>query len=63
LTMENLSASVNNFLQFNKYEILEGKWKISHQQAVEKAEKEYDTFNKHQLIESDFDRLVKKIVK
>jgi hypothetical protein len=25
LTMENLSASVNNFLQFNKYEILEGK--------------------------------------
>jgi len=63
LTMENFAESVNIFLNFNKYELLEGKGKVSHQQALKKAEKEYEIFNKHQLIESDFDRLVKNLKK
>ncbi len=63
LMMKDLAESVNNFLNFNKYEILEGKGKISRHQALQKAEKEYEIFNKHQLIESDFDRLVKYLQK
>jgi len=62
LTMEKLAESINAFLEFNKYEILEGKGKISHDQAEQKAYEEYDEFNKTQSIESDFDREVKKIM-
>ncbi|MDR2190379.1 MAG: virulence RhuM family protein [Candidatus Peribacteria bacterium] len=63
LTMESLAESVNNFLHFNKYELLEHKGTISHQQALEKAEAEYTKFNTHQIIESDFDKLIKKLTK
>ncbi|MCK5061447.1 virulence RhuM family protein [Candidatus Parcubacteria bacterium] len=62
-TMEQLAESINEFLQFNKYEILTGKGKISHKKAEQKAFGEYDEFNKTQKIESDFDREVKKILK
>ena len=61
LTMAGLSESVNKFLEFNEYRILEGKGSISHQAAKEKAEAEYDQFNKTQKIESDFDRFVKQL--
>jgi len=62
LTMEELSKSVNNFLKFNKYEILNSKGKISHKIAIQKVLKEYKEFNKTQKIESDFDREIKKII-
>jgi len=61
LTMEKLAESVNNFLEFNKYEVLEGKGKISHAQAEQKAFQEYDEYNKKQSIESDFDKFVKSL--
>ena len=61
--MEGLAESVNKFLTFNEYEILEGKGKISHSQAKEKAGKEYDQFNKTQKIVSDFDKQIKKLKK
>ncbi len=61
-TMEQLAESINKFLQFNKYEILEGKGKISHKKAEQKAFAEYNEFNKTQKIESDFDREVKKLL-
>ena len=60
LDMKSIAESVNNFLQFNEYKILEDKGNISHQQALEKAYKEYDEFNKLQKIESDFDKQVKQ---
>jgi len=60
-TMNELSKSVNKFLEFNKYEILEGLGKISHQQAEEKAVSEYDEFNKTQKIDSDFEKQIKKL--
>ena len=60
-TMKELAKSINEFLQFNKYEILEGHGKISHQQAEEKAFKEYDKFNKTQEINSDFEKQIKKL--
>lgn len=62
-TMEQLATSVNEFLSFNKYKILEGKGKVSKLQADKKAVKEYDTFNKTQKIISDFDKEIKKLDK
>jgi hypothetical protein len=41
---------------------LEHKGTVSHQQAIEKAIKEYDEFNKTQKIESDFDRFTKQVL-
>jgi hypothetical protein len=61
-TMEEFAASVNEFLNFRKYKILTDKGKISKQKADEKAESEYDEFNKTQKIVSDFDIQVKKLL-
>ena len=60
-TMEQFAASVNEFLDFRKYQILPDKGSISREQAKAHAEAEYDKFNKKQKIESDFDRAVKKL--
>lgn len=60
-TMEQLAKSVDKFLSFNEYRILEGKGKISKLQADKKAVKEYDEFNKTQKIISDFDKQIKQI--
>lgn len=60
-TMEEFSTSVNEFLEFRKYEVLKNKGKVSKKQAIEKAEKEYDIFNKTQKIESDFDKQIENL--
>jgi len=62
LSMKNVSESVNKFLEFNEFKVLEGNGKISHLQAKEKASKEYEEFNKIQKIESDFDKEMKKLL-
>ena len=62
-TMERFSDSVNKFLNFNEYKILEGKGKISAKQAEQKVFEEYDKFNKTQKIESDFDKAIKLLQK
>ncbi len=61
-TMESLTESVNKFLDFNEYRILEGKGSVSHRIAEKKAYSEYDEFNKIQKIESDFDKEIKKMI-
>lgn len=61
-TMESFAESVNKFLAFNEYQILEGYGTISRQNAESKAFAEYEKFNKQQRIESDFDREVKKLL-
>ncbi len=61
-TMEQFSASINEFLTFRKYEILPDKGKVSKQRALDKAGSEYYEFNKTQKITSDFDREVKKLM-
>ena len=58
--MEDWKNEVENALKVFHYEVLEGKGKISHKQAVEKAENEYE---KYKVIQdknyvSDFDRLL-----
>jgi hypothetical protein len=60
-TMQQLAESVNKFLTFNEYKVLEGKGRISKLQADKKAISEYDDFNKTQKIISDFDKQIKKI--
>lgn len=61
-TMEEFAASVNEFLAFRRYEILQNKGSISRKTALKKAEAEYDAFNKTQKIVSDFDREVQKML-
>ncbi|MFN7097107.1 MAG: RhuM family protein, partial [Gammaproteobacteria bacterium] len=61
LTMANFAESVNKFLSFNEYQILDGYGTISRKQAEEKAFAEYEKFNKKQKIESDFDKQVRKL--
>ncbi|MCT4614214.1 MAG: virulence RhuM family protein [Marinifilaceae bacterium] len=60
-TMEEFANSVNRFLDFNEYKVLEGKGTISAEQAKQKAFAEYDKFNKIQKIESDFDKAIKSL--
>lgn len=58
-TMEECAASVNEFLAFRRYDIFKDKGRVFSKAAREKAEAEYDAFNKTQTIESDFDRAVR----
>ena len=61
--MEQFAASVNEFLEFRKYDILEGNGRISRSDADSKAFAEYEIFNKTQKIDSDFDKMIRKIEK
>ncbi len=61
-TMQEFSASVNEFLAFRRYDILPDKGKVSRQRAIDKAEAEYDAFNRTQRITSDFDRSVRRML-
>lgn len=60
--MEQFSASVNEFLSFRRYKILPDKGHISAQQVKEKAEAEYDIFNRTQRIDSDFDKEIRGMI-
>ena len=61
-TLVEFAASVNEFLAFRRYDILKDKGRVSRQMAINKAETEYDAFNKTQKIVSDFDREVRKML-
>ncbi len=61
-TMEAFAQSVNKFLAFNEYQVLEGYGNVTRKAAEQKAHAEYKQFNKQQKIESDFDREVKKLL-
>jgi hypothetical protein len=60
--MSQFSASVNEFLTFRRYQILPDKGKISAAEAKEKAEAEYDIFNRIQRIDSDFDKEIRGLL-
>ncbi len=63
MRMRDLANSIDKFLSFNEYKILDGKGKISNKKAEERAIAEYDDFNKTQKIDSDFDKEIKKYLK
>ena len=57
--MEDFSASINAFLEFRQYKILNNSGNISSEQAKSKAINEYHIFNKTQKINSDFEKQLK----
>jgi hypothetical protein len=60
-SMTQLAESVNKFLTFNDYKILEGNGKTSKLTADKKAINEYEIFNKTQKIISDFDKQIRSL--
>lgn len=63
--MRDWSEKLNAFLKFNEQDILQDKGKVSHEDAIAFAEKEYEVFRLEQDKKyiSDFDKVVKKIVR
>ena len=59
--MEDFVKSINEFLSFRRYDVLTHSGKITSKSAKEKANSEYDKFNKTQKILSDFDKRIKKL--
>lgn len=55
-TMADFAKSIDEFLNFRKYKILQGNGNISKVIADAKAKKEYNIFNKTQKINSDFEK-------
>lgn len=60
-TMEDFSRSVNEFLEFRRYDVLEGKGGVSRDVAVAKAVSEYNEYRKSQDYMSDFDKEVRRL--
>lgn len=63
MTMKEWIEALDNQIIANKRKLLEGKGNISHKQAIEKAEKEFEIYRKREMrqLESDFDRVIKMI--
>lgn len=68
MKMKDWVEKLDGFLKLNDRNILEDAGKITHELAVEMAEKEYDKFNKNRnkkifALENDFDKAIKLIEK
>ena len=65
MSMQDWVDQTNQFLMNNRRKILSGKEKVSHDVAIEKANKEYEVFRVKQDREyvSEFDREVEKYLK
>ncbi|MDR0373671.1 MAG: virulence RhuM family protein [Nitrososphaerota archaeon] len=65
MTMTDWIAELDRQLLANRRELVVGKGKISHTQAIEKAEKEFEIYRTRELkqLESDFDRAIKQLTK
>lgn len=63
MTMQDWIEELDRQLLGNRRELLTDKGKISHKQAVEKAEKEFEIYRQREMqqLESDFDKAIKKI--
>ena len=64
--MQDWIAKLNDFLGLSDYDILEHAGKISHEEAVQKAELEFEKFKKKRLsepsrAEQDFEEAIKKL--
>jgi len=65
MTMAQWIAELDRQLLGNRRGLLKGNGNISHKQAVEKAEKEFELYRTREMkqLESDFDRAVKELTK
>jgi len=62
LDMAGFEKSIDKFLEFNEYKILDGYGKVSKIDAEAKAKSIYDEFNKTQKINSDFEKQIEKML-
>lgn len=63
MRMEEWITALDNQIILLQRKILTGKGKISHKQAIEKAEKEFEIYREREIkqMESDFDRVVRQL--
>lgn len=63
MTMQDWIDELDRQLLGNKRELLNDKGKVSHKQAIEKAEKEFEIYRQREMreLESDFDKAIKQI--
>lgn len=63
MTMKDWIDELDNQIIQNKRKLLEGKGRISHQEAMEKAEKEFEIYRDREMkkLESDFDKMIKML--
>lgn len=63
MTMKDWIEALDSQIIAHKRKVLMGKGHVSHKQAVEKAEREFEIYRKREmdLLESDFDREVKRL--
>lgn len=64
MQMKDWIAALDNQIISLQRKLLAGKGKVSHRQAIEKAEKEFEIYRAREMrqMESDFDRAVKQIM-
>ena len=65
MSMKDWIEALDNQIIAHKRKILIGKGNISHKQAIEKAEKEFEIYRKREMdmLESDFDKEIKRLNK
>jgi len=65
MAMVDWIEALDNQIIALRREVLKGTGHVSHKQAIEKAEKEFETYRSREMrqMESDFDRAVKKLAK
>ena len=57
-------SELDNQIKLNRRKILEGNGKISHEEAIEKAEREFTLYREREMkaLESDFDKMIKSLL-
>lgn len=63
MRMQDWIESLDNQILANRRKVLEGKGSVSHEEAIKKAEQEFEIYRKREmeLLESDFDRAIKQL--
>ncbi|MBQ7735556.1 MAG: virulence RhuM family protein [Bacteroidales bacterium] len=63
MTMNDWVEALDKQIVLNKRKLLEGKGHISHEEAIRKAEQEFEIYRKREMemLESDFDRAIKQL--
>ena len=64
MRMQDWITALDNQIISLQRKLLSGKGKVSHKQAIEKAEKEFEIYRAKEMrqMESDFDRAVKQLI-
>ena len=63
MTMNDWVKELDNEILMNRRKLLEGNGKISHEEAIKKAEKEFKIYRDREMkeLQSDFDLMVKSL--